>query len=162
MTSTGGSVMKRALLASAVLLALAAPASAQELGPCAERGQDAIVEFLALTPDQVAAWDQLLADRDAAAEPLRTELEAVETELRALLESPDPPADEVGALVIQGHDLRQQLGDVHRVYFDGFVALLDEEQAPRFEAVRRAERLQPLVPVFRAFGFLAPPPPPHP
>lgn len=151
--------MKRALLASAVLLAVVVPLAAQEPGPPPERGQDAIAAFLALTPDQVAAWDQLLSDRDAAAEPLRTELEAVEDELRALLGEPDPAVELVGALVVQGRDLRQQLGDVHHAYLDGFVALLDDEQARRFEAVRRAERLQPLIPAFRAFGLLAPPPP---
>jgi len=152
--------MKRALLVSAVLLAVVAPLAAQEPGPPPERAQDAIVEFLALTPDQVAAWDQLIADRDAAAEPLRMELDAVEAELRALLAEPEPPVELVGALVIEGRDLRQQLGDVHHVYFDGFAALLDEEQNRRFEAVRRAERLQPLFPAFRVFGLLAPPPPP--
>lgn len=143
-----------------VALAMVAPAFAQD-GPHAAPARDAIIEFLSLDADQVAAWDQLVADRDAAAEPVRQSIADVEAELRDLWAAGDPDATEVGLLVIERRSLGEQLADIHAIYVTGFEALLDEEQAGKLGFIRRADRAQPLIPAFRIWGFLTPDPFPH-
>lgn len=143
-----------------VALAVVAPAFAQQ-GPHADPARDVIIQFLALDGGQVASWDQLVADRDAAAEPVRQAIADVETQLEALFTTGDPDATEVGLLVIERRDLGQQLGDIHATYVTGFEALLDQEQADKLGFIRRADRAQPLIPAFRIWGFLPPNPHPH-
>ena len=169
--------MKRTLLVAAVVLALAVPALAQQgqgqgRGPVAgtpmagvpagdadgSRARAAVIEFLGLTEEQVAAWDALLETRKATVEPLREQLQAVEEDLAELLqgENPDPAA--VGTLVLQARALREQIAAANQAYLDGFEALLTPEQATRLTLLRRAERAQPLFPAFRLFGLLPPEP----
>ncbi|MFV2071961.1 MAG: periplasmic heavy metal sensor [Thermoanaerobaculales bacterium] len=144
--------MKR-LLVGLIVLAVAIPAVAQEshLGDAAKNG---IVNFLQLTPDQVATWDQLLEDRQIAAEPLREAIAQVQAEIEALFASGDPDPAELGSLVIDRHDLGEDLAQVRRDYVDGFEAMLDEQQAGKLGFIRRADRVQPLIPAFRLFGLL--------
>ncbi len=167
--------MKRTLLVVAVVLALAVPALAQQgqgRGPRPEipmagvqageldgsRAREAVIKFLELTPEQVTAWDALLETRKTLVEPLRDQLQAVEEDLHELLqtETPDPAA--VGALVLQGKALREQIRAANQAYVDGFEALLTAEQAAKLALLRRAERAQPLFPAFRLFGLLPPEP----
>jgi Spy/CpxP family protein refolding chaperone len=173
----GRDVMKRTLLVAVVVLALAVPALAQQGqgqgrgprpeipmagmqagDPDAPRARAAVIEFLGLTDEQVAAWDALLETRKTAVEPLREELQAIEQELLGLLqgESPDPAA--VGGLVLQAKALREQIAAANQAYIDGFEALLTAEQATKLTLLRRAERAQPLFPAFRLFGLLPPEP----
>lgn len=146
--------MKRWILAL-VALVVVVPAAAHD-GPHADVARDAVIRFLELDADQVAAWDQLVADRDAAAEPIRQSLADVQQQLDDLFAAGDPDPTEVGMLVIERRDLGQQLADVHVVYVDGFETLLDTEQTDRLELIRRADRVQPLIPAFRIWGFLPP------
>ena len=119
------------------------------------RAKEAIVEFLALTEEQVAQWDVLLAEREEAVAPLREELRSIEEQLRELLqgESPDPAA--VGSLVLAGKTLRDGIAAAHRTYVEAFEALLTVEQKAMLGAVRRAAHLAPLVPAFGTFGLVA-------
>ncbi len=152
--------MKRWLLV-VVAAALAVPALAQE-GPIQQRGMEVVADFLHLTPAQVEQWQGLLETQEAALAPLREQLRDTERALGELLrgENPDPAA--VGDLVLQGKQIKEQMGQVHRSYLEGFEGMLDAEQAQRLTAIRRAERLEPLFPAFRLFGLLPPPPPPGP
>ena len=146
--------MKR-LLIGMIVLAVAIPAVAQE-SPLGDVAKDRIVNFLELTPDQVAAWDLLIAESQAAAEPLREAIRAVQAEINALFEGGDPDPATLGALVIERHDLGEELALVHRDYVDGFEAMLDETQGNKLMFIRRAARAQPLIPAFRAFRLLPP------
>jgi len=146
--------MKRWTLAL-VALALVAPAVAQD-GPHADVARDAVIQFLELDPDQVATWDQLVADRDTAADPIRQSIADTQQQIDDLFAAGDPDPTEVGLLVIDRRDLGQQLADVHMLYVDGFEALLDTDQLDRLEFIRRADRVQPLIPAFRIWGFLPP------
>lgn len=150
-----------------VLATLAVPCLAQEgpipgpAGPEDEAclpgaAQRVIAAFLQLTDDQVAAWDGLIADRNAAAEPLATEIAAVDAEIQALLAGEDPDPYQVGDLVIQRRDLAEQLAEVHRIYVEGFEALLTEDQLAQYHFIRRAERSEPIFPAFRTLGLLPP------
>ena len=118
--------------------------------------QRVIAQFLQLTDDQVAAWDGLIADRNAAAEPLTNEIAAVDADLQALLAGEDPDPFEVGNLVILRRDLAEQLAEVHRTYVEGFETLLTEDQHGQYHFIRRAERAEPLFPAFRTIGLLPP------
>ncbi len=146
--------MKRWILALAAL-AIVTPAVAHD-GPHADVARDAVIQFLVLDADQIAAWDQLVADRDAAADPIRQALADVQQQIDDLFAAGDPDPTEVGLLVIERRDLGQQLADVHTVYVDGFEAVLDPDQLDRLEFIRRADRVQPLIPAFRIWGFLPP------
>jgi Spy/CpxP family protein refolding chaperone len=171
--------MRRTLLVVAVVLALAVPALAQQgqgqgqgRGPRPEipmagmqageldgsRAREAVIKFLELTPEQVTAWDTLLETRRALVEPLRAELQAVDGELQALLQSENPDAAAVGTLVLKAKGLREQIAAANQAYVDGFEALLTAEQAAKLALLRRAERAQPLFPAFRLFGLLPPEP----
>lgn len=165
--------MKRTLLVVAVVLALAVPALAQQgqgqgRGPRPEvpiagqqaveldgsRAREVVIRFLELTPDQVTAWDVLLEARKAAAEPLREQLQAVEEQLRELLQGENPDPTAVGNLVLQGKALREQIAAANQAYVEGFEALLIGEQVDKLAFLRRAERAEPLFPAFRLFGLL--------
>jgi Spy/CpxP family protein refolding chaperone len=167
--------MKRMLLVAAMVLALAVPALAQQgqgqgRGPRPEipmagiqagdldgsRAREAVIQFLELTDEQVAAWNALLETRRAAVEPLREQLQAVEEDLAELLQSENPDPAAVGTLVLAAQALREQIAAANQAYVDAFEALLTTEQATRLTLLRRAERAQPLFPAFRLFGLLPP------
>jgi hypothetical protein len=146
------------------LLALSAPAMAQG-GPVPGEMEDPclpgaarqiITDFLELDEDQVMQWDELIADRDAAAQPLREMLAATQAEIEVLLGQDDPDPYEVGDLVILRHDLGSELAAVQRTYVEGFETLLSEEQLDRYHFIRRAEQAQPLFVPFRIMDLLPP------
>ena len=126
-----------------------------EEGSAEHPRQEAIIAFLALTEDQVAQWDALLAAREEAVAPLREQLRATEEQLKELLQSENPDAGAVGALVLAGKTLRDGIAAAHQEYVEGFEALLTVEQKGKLGAIRRAARLAPLLPAFGAFGLLA-------
>jgi len=157
--------MTRALFAAALCatLAIAVPLPAQ--GPpdpppfdgCLPgAAQHVIADFLDLTDDQLAAWDVLIAQRDQAAGPLRDAIAAVQQQLDDLLAGEDPDPLAVGELVIQRHDIGEELADVHLAYVAGFEGLLDAGQFAQYGFLRRAERAEPLFPAFRVLGLLPP------
>ncbi len=141
----------------AIALVFPIVAQAQEIPCIVPCEHQAVVRALQLSDDQVAQWDTLLADHRAVVEPLREQLRAVEQQLKDLLGEPNPDPAEVGALTIQGHDLREQIRAADEVYRQGFEAMLDETQAGRLRFIRGAGRVQALIPAFRRFGLMRPP-----
>ncbi len=146
--------MRKALLAL-VVLALAVPALADD-GPLAVRAKAEVVGFLALTPDQVAQWDTLLATREQTIPPLRTQLQGIEDQLKALLAEPNPDPAAVGDLVLQAKGVRDQIKAAKGAYLDGFGAMLGPDQQAKLAFMRRADQARPLIPAFRAFGLVPP------
>ncbi len=147
-----------------ILVAVSAPAMAQE-GPfpvpteelcLPQAAQGIIIEFLEMNEEQVAQWDALIADRIAAAQPLMESIIGIQTELEVLLSGDEPDPWVVGDLVIQRHDLKEELGHVYRDYVDGFEGLLLSEQLDRYHFIRRAEHAQPLFAPFRFMDLLPP------
>ncbi len=144
--------MRRVLVLMAVL-SLAVPVVAQER-PVVDRAEREVAAFLGLEESQVTAWEGLLETRGAAVKALQEEMDPLEEQLAALLgqTSPDPAA--VGALVIQVKGLKEEIRAANDAYQDGFEALLTEEQAGKLGVVRRAARLEPIVPAFRLLGLV--------
>jgi Spy/CpxP family protein refolding chaperone len=144
--------MRRALVAAAVL-ACAVPLWAQQV-PDHPIAKDAVVQFLALTSDQVAQWDVLFSTYQQAAQPLWTQLRAVDSQIHTLLQGTNPDPTAVGALMIQSKGLRDQIGAVHQTYLTGFEALLGPDQLAKLQFMRRAAEAKPLVRAFRAFRLV--------
>ncbi len=147
-----------------ILMVISAPAMAQD-GPIAgspeeiclpEAAQQIIVDFLELDVEQVAAWDEIIADRDNSSQPLVESISAIQAELEVLLAGDEPDPYEVGDLVIQRHHLGEELGNVYRTYVEGFEELLYEEQFDQYHFIRRAEHAQPLFAPFRFMDLLPP------
>jgi hypothetical protein len=113
-----------------------------------------VARFLGLTEEQVASWQGLLEDRRLAAEPKLEQIKDNNAALKALLNGDGPDATEVGNLVIANVGLHQDLGDIHRTYVESFQGQLDEDQLRKLNLIRRAARLQPLIPAFRMFGLV--------
>lgn len=145
--------MKKLLIGLAAL-ALVSPVAAQDTPPAVDLAQDRVARFLELDDAQVQQWDDLLAARADAVDPLRQDLEATLQELSDLLGSDSPDPTRVGELTIIAHDLRQDLGQAHADYAQGFEQMLDVEQAERLGFVRRAERVQPVIPSFQVMGLV--------
>ena len=147
----------RKVLLTVVIAALALPVLGQD-GVILETPRDAVIRFLALTPDQATAWDALVAVREQAVPPLRDQLTGLEEQIKGLLAQPGPDPSAVGALVIQAAGVRRQLEAARGAYVGGFEAMLAADQLARLNFMRRAERAAPLVPAFRLAGLLPPNP----
>jgi hypothetical protein len=151
--------MKRLLL-SAMILALAAPVAAQIsepddlTHPAMDAARFAVINFLGLDSDQVDAWDVLWADHRAAEQPIRQQIRDVQTMIDDLFAAGVPDPAELGLLVIERHDLGEDLLDVHRIYVEGFQMLLDDEQTGRLHQIRVADKIQRWIPAFKAFELV--------
>jgi hypothetical protein len=146
----------RRLLIAALFLALTAPAMAQ--GPAEEAtlpecATSAVSAYLALTPDQVATWEVLIAEREFAAAPIRDQLRAVQQAIEDQFASGNPDPETLGLLMIDRRDLGEQLGDIHRIYVEGFEMMLDEDQAERLRLIRAADRVDWAIPAFKVMGL---------
>lgn len=158
--------MRRALIIASAVTALASALPSAAQAPPGTAGtedlclpgaaQHRVAVFLELTDDQVAAWDVLIDDLESAASPVRDAIAAIQQQLDDLLAGSDPDPILVGGLVIQRHDLGQQLADIERSYVEGFESVLDDSQLGRYRFIRRAERAEPLFPAFRMLALLPP------
>jgi len=148
------------LIVPIILLALAAPAAAQEetpdgdLGPIAGGAHQMVAVFLDLDDGQVAAWDLLWADHRVAEEPIKQQIADVQQAIDNLFATGAPDPTELGFLMIERRALGEALKDVHVVYVEGFQYLLDDEQAQRLHQIRVADRIQKFIPGFRAFELV--------
>ena len=125
-----------------------------EYGPIGDGARQLVIEFLALDPVQAEAWDLLWADHRAAEEPLRQQLADVHAAIQEQFAGGAPDPTTVGLLVIDRHALGEAVADVHRIYVEGFHALLDEDQMGRLNQLRIADRIQGFIPAFKAFELV--------
>lgn len=149
--------MKKTLIVL-IALAVVAPVFAQDSPegppPIAIAAHNHVIAFLDLSEVQVAAWDEInLIHRDAE-EPIKEEIRILEGEIKALIEAGDPDATVVGELVLEIAELKSDLHEIHTIYHEGFVALLDEDQAQRLGFIARADRAQKFIPAFRLFELI--------
>ncbi len=160
--------MKRLLIAVFVLAAVVPafaqqgpggpPPRGQELSdgppPIAEAAHNAVVRFLQLSEEQVMAWDEIYWIHRDAEQPLKEEIAALQAEIDALFEAGDPDPTELGVLMIERRELAEALIDVHVVYHEAFVALLDDEQLGRLGFIARADRVEKIIPAFKLFELI--------
>ena len=118
-------------------------ANGQETSPL-----EVIAAFLQLRPGQINQLQQLLQARQQNVVPRAQQLQALGQQLDTLLASGGNPA-QVGITVIQIHALQQQIAQVQQAFFTQLIALLDQDQLQRLQAVQIAAQLQPILPAFR-------------
>ena len=147
--------MKKVLFAL-VALAIVAPAIAQEDGPppIVEASHNAVVAFLKLTPEQVTAWDEVYQIHRDAEQPIQEDIREVQEAIDALFEAGAPDPAEVGELFIERRVLGEALIEVHVIYHEAFVALLEENQVRKLHFVARADDVQRIIPAFKLFELI--------
>jgi hypothetical protein len=149
--------MTRNLVVGVVLMVVAAiPAVAQDR-PIVDKGQAVVAQSLGLDAGQVSKWDELLATRETVVKGFAEQVKGLEESLKTELAKVTPDAVVVGNLVIEIKGLRGQIGVAEKAYLDGFETMLTTEQAAKLVAVRRAARVEPLLPAFRLLGLIPPP-----
>ncbi|MCK5379087.1 MAG: periplasmic heavy metal sensor [Acidobacteria bacterium] len=150
--------MKKVLIVLFVL-AVVSPVFAQEdppegPPPIAVAAHNQVIAFLDLGEDQVSAWDEIYRIHRDAEQPVKEELRILEAELKEMIDAGDPDPATVGNLVLQIADLKYELGEIHVIYHEDFMALLDEDQTRRLGFVARADRVQPIIPAFKLFELI--------
>lgn len=133
------------------------PVLAQETGeppPIVEAAHNQVAQFLRLDEDQVEQWDLIHAIHRDAEQPLQEDLRAVQEEIDALFAAGTPNSAELGELVIERHALSEALREVHLVYHDAFLALLDDSQARRLRFMARADQVQQIIPALKLFELI--------
>jgi hypothetical protein len=148
--------MKKMLIAL-FALAVVAPVLAQDAQgppPAVEAAHNQVVRFLQLTEDQVLAWDEIYLIHRDAEQLLFEDIALVQADIEDLLAEPDPDPAALGELVLVRRDLGEQVADVHRMYHEDFLALLDEDQAGRLEFINRADDVQRIIPAFKHFELI--------
>jgi Spy/CpxP family protein refolding chaperone len=148
--------MKNVLIAL-IALVLVTPVVAQEVEeppPIVEAAHNQVARFLQLSDEQIASWDVIYRIHREAERPLRDEAAAVQAEIDALFAAGDPDPAALGELVIARHALGEALQEVHLVYHEDFVALLDDAQARRLGFIARADEVQKIIPAFKLFELV--------
>jgi hypothetical protein len=147
--------MKKWLFA-VMVLCVVAPLAAQEMEPppIVEAAHNRVAAFLQLSDEQIAGWDVIYQIHRDAEQPLKDEAAAVQAEIDALFEAGEPDPAALGELVIQRRDLGEALFEVHLVYHEDFIALLDETQTRRLRFIARADDVQQIIPAFKLFELI--------
>jgi hypothetical protein len=146
--------MKKVLFAL-VALAIVMPAVAQEgPPPIVEASHNAVVAFLKLTPEQVTAWDEVYRIHRDEEQLIKEDLADVQEAIELLFEAGDPDPAEVGARFIERRVLGEDLIEVHVVYHEDFVALLEENQIRKLHFIARADDVQRIIPAFKLFELI--------
>lgn len=131
----------------------AGDASVAPSAPCDTGALTVVAQFLSLGPEQVQALAQLLRERDERLAPMLQEIARREQRLQELIASGADPA-EIGALVVETHRLRQAAESVQAQFLAQFLSLLGPEQRQKWEQVRLAAQLQPVLPAFLGLRLL--------
>lgn len=98
------------------------------MGKMGGPGPMAMLQRLDLSEEQQAAVDALFEEHRAVVEPLRTQMEALHEEVKAVLEADGLLFDEAEALQDQKFELRKALRAERRKFHRGLVGILTAEQ----------------------------------
>jgi Spy/CpxP family protein refolding chaperone len=126
-------------------------------GRFAERGFEAVSEYLNLDENQQTSFRQLLDDRKSAAEAVFQLMSEDGSSLRDLMETDNPDPATVGNLVISMHNKRQELGDIQSQFIANFKSILSPEQLELYENVVSRTGRDRIVPAFRALRLFKAP-----
>ncbi len=99
-------------------------------------GPERVTEFLGLTDEQKASWDQMREEFHAALEPLVEQQRASADKLRQALEAEQPDPLAVGKLVVSMHQQRKQTETQHEALQQRLRATLTPEQQVKFDAAQ--------------------------
>jgi Spy/CpxP family protein refolding chaperone len=132
--------MKMGVAGAAVSVMMAASLLAAE--PPARPGRtggrgpmDGMARYLGLSDEQKTQVEEKRREERATAQPIFAKLRANDEKLRAALDSGAPDPATVGALVIEGHKLQQQLEARREAGEKEIRAMLTAEQQTKFDAL---------------------------
>ena len=146
--------MKKLLIVLFALAVVVPVAAQEEPPPIVEAAHNGVAAFLHLTDEQIVAWDEIYLIHRDAEQPLKDAIAEVQEKIDALFEAGDPDPAEVGGLMIERRYLGEALIEVHVVYHEDFVALLDESQMRRLRFIARADDVQKFIPAFKLFELI--------
>lgn len=101
---------------------------------------DRIADLLDLTADQRAAFDAARTEALDAARPKMDRMRQLGDELRRMLDDGSTDAAQVGARVIEMHQLKGELRDARQSVESELSKLLTDEQRFAFDALKEARR----------------------
>jgi len=127
---------------------VALPAFAQSPPP-----ELVLQQLLGLESSQVAAIQNLNAQRRAAIEPLVAQMRPLEQELAAAIESASPDASGVGALVLSIRALQRQIMQHDQNARAAFADILTPAQRAQLEAIRGVEAAIHAIEALRLLGL---------
>ncbi|MCP4900297.1 MAG: periplasmic heavy metal sensor [bacterium] len=122
--------------------------------PGVHAAHNQVVRFLQLTEEQAAEWRNIYEIHREEEQPIQWDIAEIQAQLDELFELEDPDPAEVGALVLQRRDLGETLLEIHLIYHEDFVALLDEDQYGRLGFIHRADDVQAIIPAFKLFELI--------
>jgi len=136
-----------------LLVSLLATAQGEPPSPPAVVGH-----FLGFSPEQAARFHLIQESWQQKMQTIQQMMQAQQQELERLsaAEPPDPAA--VGEAFLNVRALGRQTGLVVEAYHKNFVAMLNDEQRQKVQAVSQAALLMPVVQAFVALQLVAPPP----
>jgi hypothetical protein len=105
--------------------------------------RDKMIQFIKMTPEQVALWDGLVEARKQTVQPLREQIEALRELIRELLEKPIlDPSDVVnlGNMRISINGLVKQIKTAINVYIEAFKGILTEDQIKKLDIILKREK----------------------
>lgn len=145
--------MKKTLITLIAIVAVS-PLFAEEPPPIVEAAHNQVVRFLDLSEEQVLAWHEIYQIHRDTERPLQEEIAVIQALIEELFEAGDPDPYEIGELMIDRRELGEALIEVHIVYHEAFVALLDETQMRRLRFIARADDVQKTIPAFKLFELI--------
>ena len=145
--------MKKTLITLIAIVAVS-PLFAEEPPPIVEAAHNQVVRFLDLSEEQVLAWHEIYQIHRETELPLQEEIAVIQALIEELFEAGDPDPYEIGELMIDRRELGEALIEVHIVYHEAFVALLDETQMRRLRFIARADDVQKTIPAFKLFELI--------
>lgn len=121
-----------------------------------KRAIEGVTRFLDLTEDQRADFVTILRENHDAIKSLEEQKRILGRELDELLDSGVYSLAEVGAYTEEIHDLGHLIRDIRSSMIDSLFLIMDDEQAQKSRAVRRAAVLQPVVTAYKTLEILPP------
>ena len=145
--------MRKCLITLIAIVAVS-PIFAEEPPPIVEAAHNQVVRFLNLSEEQIVAWHEIYQIHREAEKPLQEEIAVIQGMIDELFEAGDPDPYAVGELMIDRRELGEALIEVHVVYHEAFVALLDDGQLRRLRFIARADEVQKTIPAFKLFELI--------
>ncbi len=117
-------------------------------GPMRHQGTPqvaALKDALGLSDVQVTQLTQIMKDRNAAVQPMFSQIRDKRTSLREKLNAGSSSASDVGQLEIDIAALQKQIPEVQKQYIDKARSVLNADQLNKLKTIEDAAKLMPAV-----------------
>ena len=105
--------------------------------------KDKVIQFIALTPNQVTQWEGFVETRNQTVQPLRLKIKALKEQIKELLVQSSPNATAIGNLRIQVKGFIEQITTARNAYIEAFKGILTEDQIKKLDIVLKWEKQKP-------------------